>query len=566
MCVCVCFEGLTVVNMAVDMDQGVYDPSFGKRLAATDKKTRDKAVDDLQIWTARLTLEATYLDLQKVWKAIFFCYWHSDKPLVQQELAERIAALQHSFQSSIIGFRFLTVFFEMLVREWHGIDRLRLDKYYNLLRQQMRQSFVVALRENAYEELASLMGEGEGLFGNSALVPEGRTAVRGFMVDILFEELEGAVKEYPQGNPRQLAHHLLRTLINFVAHSVNKFATKRVVDAVFTPLFAAFNELNEESDEDEAPNAIVKLVGDSMPLLTYMRELAESSTLNVSERGRYTLYQLCKEGRKATGSEALQSGVTASNDATQDDDEEDRQAAEQRSISRPRAVPTALKKEVKKKQAANASAKADAKRTISRPVARPTVVKKKKERAFDLVHLVCGTKLNGKGFVKVAQRYSPMAIDTPRQGAIRNLHDDSAGRALLKNDPRVSLMVVSKVTDRPKKVQKNGNASADTAKSPKKSTKGRGKNTPGSIRKEAKGGKAEQTEAGKTGRSAETPTISKQTPTVKRKSLKIDLKTNRAISFMDSLSNLMTNDRPFSPIATPTKGILKSLPKAEDYF
>ena len=40
---------------------------------------------------------------------------------------------------------------------------------------------------------------------------------------------------------------------------------------MFTPLFAAFNELNEESDEDEAPNAIVKLVGDSMPLLTYMR-------------------------------------------------------------------------------------------------------------------------------------------------------------------------------------------------------------------------------------------------------------------------------------------------------
>jgi ribosomal RNA-processing protein 1 len=29
----------------------------------------------------------------RIWKGLFYCYWMSDKPLVQEELAENIASM-----------------------------------------------------------------------------------------------------------------------------------------------------------------------------------------------------------------------------------------------------------------------------------------------------------------------------------------------------------------------------------------------------------------------------------------------------------------------------------------
>ena len=60
--------------------------SFGKKLAAHDKPTRDKAVKRLSKWLKRQDTLSD-LDNRKLWKALFYCMWHSDKLLVQEELA-----------------------------------------------------------------------------------------------------------------------------------------------------------------------------------------------------------------------------------------------------------------------------------------------------------------------------------------------------------------------------------------------------------------------------------------------------------------------------------------------
>lgn len=49
----------------------------------------------------------------------------SDKPLVQQALASELAGILLSVKSTSSSLAFLRGFWEMTVREWSGIDRLR---------------------------------------------------------------------------------------------------------------------------------------------------------------------------------------------------------------------------------------------------------------------------------------------------------------------------------------------------------------------------------------------------------------------------------------------------------
>jgi ribosomal RNA-processing protein 1 len=49
----------------------------------------------------------------------------SDKPLIQQALASELAELVLTVKSAPSSLTFLRGFWEMTVREWSGIDRLR---------------------------------------------------------------------------------------------------------------------------------------------------------------------------------------------------------------------------------------------------------------------------------------------------------------------------------------------------------------------------------------------------------------------------------------------------------
>ncbi|TFY51593.1 hypothetical protein EVG20_g10925, partial [Dentipellis fragilis] len=72
--------------------------------------------------------------MDKLWKGIFYCFWMSDKPLVQQDLATELAGILLTITSTQAFLAFMRGFWETTVREWNGIDRLRMDKYYMLVR------------------------------------------------------------------------------------------------------------------------------------------------------------------------------------------------------------------------------------------------------------------------------------------------------------------------------------------------------------------------------------------------------------------------------------------------
>lgn len=91
-------------------------------------------------------------------------FWMSDKPLVQQALASELAELVLTITTTSLSLTFLDMFWETIVREWNGIDRLRcasmlyalfvltslhrMDKYYMLVRRFVNASLRLLIRSN----------------------------------------------------------------------------------------------------------------------------------------------------------------------------------------------------------------------------------------------------------------------------------------------------------------------------------------------------------------------------------------------------------------------------------
>lgn len=142
-----------------------------------DKTTRDRAVDALKrflagpspvdesaifssektaspSWAsvsldddARLTSE----ELFKLYKGLFYCFWMSDKPVIQHQLSISLADLclhvqpprlaqeevedgTAAVKTTKAGFRLWRGYWEAMMVEWTGIDKHRVDKYLGLTR------------------------------------------------------------------------------------------------------------------------------------------------------------------------------------------------------------------------------------------------------------------------------------------------------------------------------------------------------------------------------------------------------------------------------------------------
>ncbi|MED6216485.1 hypothetical protein PIB30_008181 [Stylosanthes scabra] len=125
--------------------------SLVKQLACCNKTIRDKALRVLlKTWLPSLSDHLSDDDAKKLWKGLFYCFWHSDKPLPQAELANRLSALLLSLSSTSFSLQYLSTFFLTMRREWPSIDALRLDKFYLLIRRFISTLFSL-LKKNSWD-------------------------------------------------------------------------------------------------------------------------------------------------------------------------------------------------------------------------------------------------------------------------------------------------------------------------------------------------------------------------------------------------------------------------------
>nr|XP_009930929.1 PREDICTED: ribosomal RNA processing protein 1 homolog B [Opisthocomus hoazin] len=124
----------------------------------------------------------------KIWKGLFYCMWMQDKPLLQEELADNISQLIHVFQNTEARHLFVQTFWQTVNREWNGIDNLRLDKYYMLMRRILRQSFEVLKRNEWDESLIELFLQ---LLMKEVMDPDSNApfGIKLHFIDIYLDEL-----------------------------------------------------------------------------------------------------------------------------------------------------------------------------------------------------------------------------------------------------------------------------------------------------------------------------------------------------------------------------------------
>ncbi|KAJ3085822.1 hypothetical protein HK102_013797 [Quaeritorhiza haematococci] len=245
--------------------------NFAKSLAHTEKKVRDKAFRALTRWlTAKPNISD--LELLKLWKGLFYCFWMSDKPLVQQHLADQIASLVHelalvsssastnttSTPSPALPYplRYIKTFWKTMVREWYGIDRLRLDKFYMLLRKMHRATFQYLNVTAAWDE--TVVKHFVGILQAGVLKPNDMKNPNGLtyhVVDVFLEELGNALtsSEYSDEATTTIDPEILTTLISpfitFLAVSTNPTGRSRIREHIIGPILQNMSIDDENSDD-----------------------------------------------------------------------------------------------------------------------------------------------------------------------------------------------------------------------------------------------------------------------------------------------------------------------------
>ncbi|XP_048202120.1 ribosomal RNA processing protein 1 homolog A [Perognathus longimembris pacificus] len=231
---------------------------LAQRLAGNEQVTRDRAVRKLRKYIVARTQRAaggfTHDELLKIWKGLFYCLWMQDKPLLQEELGRTIAQLIHAFQTTEARHLFLQAFWQTMNREWAGIDRLRLDKFYMLMRMVLNESFK-AVKSGGWEE--RLVEQLLDLLTTEILHPdsEAPNGVKSHFLEIFLEELSkvGAAELTADQN-LQLIDPFCRiaacTQDSLVLHNITRGILEAIVEQAPLAIEDLMSELDAQNGED----------------------------------------------------------------------------------------------------------------------------------------------------------------------------------------------------------------------------------------------------------------------------------------------------------------------------
>lgn len=116
-----------------------------KSLACNDLTQRNKQMKRLRKWLqirTKSSFSFNQEDFMRIWKGLYYNMWYSDKPLVQEDLAEQLGKLLECFEGNMqYSVDFFGAFLKTMCIEWFGIDQWRIDKFLMLSRRMLRYMF-----------------------------------------------------------------------------------------------------------------------------------------------------------------------------------------------------------------------------------------------------------------------------------------------------------------------------------------------------------------------------------------------------------------------------------------
>ncbi|WFD28682.1 hypothetical protein MNAN1_003695 [Malassezia nana] len=242
---------------------------LGKYLASTDRAIRSLAAFVLKsAEQTGLSLERS--ELSKLWKGIFYCFWMSDKPLVQQQLAkelsdlvlmiagikedatgerlERVPSKVDETARALAALDFFQGFWLTMQTEWHGVDKFRIDKYYMLMRRFLyaghRLLVLHAYSDDLVRRFNEILRGTEGpLSSNNVRVPDSITY---HLCDIYLDELEHSLSSLVDTDATVPILELLTPFMELAATSQSKRMYDRVTNHVLMPFL---NECEKRANQ-----------------------------------------------------------------------------------------------------------------------------------------------------------------------------------------------------------------------------------------------------------------------------------------------------------------------------
>ncbi|KAL2464299.1 hypothetical protein Fot_52317 [Forsythia ovata] len=213
-------------------------PSLIKHLASCNTTVRSQSLKLLQSWLTSQKQEIPEADIKKLWKGLFYCFWHSDKAPNQLALVNRLTSLFLTLEFPV-SLQYFSNFVLTLRREWPGIDRLRLDKFYLLIRRFMRTLFeLMKLKKWDLELLGKFMGvlENDGFMADDKLQGNG---VNYHIVSVFLEEL----KEVGFPVRKEVVDVIFGPFFGVLKKSKDRILVGKVTSCVFDELLKMGREL-----------------------------------------------------------------------------------------------------------------------------------------------------------------------------------------------------------------------------------------------------------------------------------------------------------------------------------
>ncbi|KAJ1962102.1 hypothetical protein IWQ62_003643 [Dispira parvispora] len=257
--------------------------NFGKRLGSNEKEVRDRAVETLLQWLSS-PREVSQEEMLKIWEGLFYCMWMSDKPLVQQALADQLSSALLTIHESFF-LLYIRAFWTVLFKEWRGIDKHRINKFLLLARFFLRYT-VQGLAQ--YQWKLEYLTDYTEFMQQNALKPDDfqyPVSLQYHIMDCFVTELDNAVPA-GQGRNEVPLTLLLESFGSYLARVRNSTSRKRIKEEVFDALIQRL----DESDVAENYPYLVKELPKLSEVLFNL-----GSDPSATGNGRKTLYMLSEE-------------------------------------------------------------------------------------------------------------------------------------------------------------------------------------------------------------------------------------------------------------------------------
>nr|XP_022907572.1 ribosomal RNA processing protein 1 homolog isoform X1 [Onthophagus taurus]XP_022907573.1 ribosomal RNA processing protein 1 homolog isoform X2 [Onthophagus taurus] len=197
-----------------------YEIRLTQRLQNNNDMLRRKALKEVDKWL-KIRMDAGGGSLKPeafvLWKGLFYALWMADKPLVQEEIAQRISSFVN-LSSPTRSIEFFKYGLNILCCEWFGIDQLRLDKFLMFVRRFLRNGLIVIKNAKYDNKLILLFNEAllDTVLNEKLIVKHNCMGLTLHVIEIFLEELakvsEGKLQPH-------LVPVFIKPFVEFLAHS-----------------------------------------------------------------------------------------------------------------------------------------------------------------------------------------------------------------------------------------------------------------------------------------------------------------------------------------------------------